>query len=961
MKRLRSSWIVMGVAALAAVVMAASSMAQEAAPAPQTPSQKARTIFSDAKSQSQTGRSKEAAELYESLVRNYSTSDLVPEAWANAINIYRSVDPAKSEQLEKAFMQRFPNSQHALGVYWGAVQRANGRDSKVPREERIKVTEEYLNRYWAQANFMTAIQYLLDNLLAENRTEDADALQSHVLAEVRDESLGTVINMIQRGAGGRKDHENVAKVWGQAADTIPSEMPAYPVLRLLQIRHLVAGELYDEAMKLTDELIRDRARSEYGAYAALEIKPSILVGQKNPEEASKALGSAMSTYNVFVLDRHRERFAELEAENGRIDSAIDILTRLAEQPRWPSQKLSLLDKVHDLQLKQGNVDAANQVNNQIVTLLPETRTSLYRSLRSMNNLFKAERAEDAAAVLRQVMQTYKGHPTVADIVYPNLERFGDASNALRAEFVTAWPASPKADEATKAMGQEPAKDSAAAQAQIIFEEYQSFAKESNIDAARRRIDRLIAEFPSSPLGAAAAVELADALDKAGRPEMAGELWLLFAEKAPYNNSAEDRLNKAGAAYSGVAKPAEAMPAYKRLYERFRDSARWDSYVFAVAGNLAAQDRLDEARKHIREAANSVGGGVVGTHILAWYPRRLEGQEQWDEAAEEMLRLLGENISNPAYRSLTAEAYRWVVVTNKKDKEIELLNKLANRYEQWDEADRIRISLAGTYGRMGKTSEAVKLLDEIAKRHAKYEIGASGAGMLQHLSKWSRGLYQGTVGLQPVDRVGADMSGGYGNYLYAHTVEDMVDYVLLMNEPAAYLERAKARLVKLVRESRKRQPNYRSGIPYKTKNIPRPNNHALPEQRGIYGIVGQIYEGHRRLGDRNNPFDPALWLDVYSLWPNHYMNDERITSAARSLYSRDNNKFKQAYGILLKNYTVGNNRLLWEPYVLSSQAHHERYSGAKSSAAALYGKIFKSYPHHELADGAFKAYKELGGR
>ena len=89
--------------------------------------------------------------------------------------------------------------------------------------------------------------------------------------------------------------------------------------------------------------------------------------------------------------------------------------------------------------------------------------------------------------------------------------------------------------------------------------------------------------------------------------------------------------------------------------------------------------------------------------------------------------------------------------------------------------------------------------------------------------------------------------------------------------------------------------------------------------------------------------------------------ERLCNAARSIYGRDNARFAQALRLLQQNYTVGTNKLLWEPYILDAQARHERYNGAKSKAKDMYGAIVKNYPHHALADGALKAYQELGGR
>ncbi|GAG35030.1 unnamed protein product, partial [marine sediment metagenome] len=245
------------------------------------------------------------------------------------------------------------------------------------------------------------------------------------------------------------------------------------------------------------------------------------------------------------------------------------------------------------------------------------------------------------------------------------------------------------------------------------------------EAARRRIEKLFKEYPSSSHGFTACAELAKALKEADKVELAAELHLLGAKHDPYSRWAEGWLREAGAAYNGVAKPDKAWPAYDMLVKKFRYSRYWRDYVHTAAGTLANQDKLQQASKLVVQASKSIARGPQGADLEAFQARRLERQEKWADAAEEMLRILGSNASNPAYRPLTGEAYRFLVVAGLKDQEGQLLENLANRYEGWDEADRIRISLSTTYARAKKAAKAVKLLEGVQKRHPKYEVGACG--------------------------------------------------------------------------------------------------------------------------------------------------------------------------------------------------------------------------------------------
>ncbi|HOI54263.1 MAG TPA: hypothetical protein PLP01_03355, partial [Phycisphaerae bacterium] len=181
----------------------------EAKNQPLTRAQKAQKMFSDASALGQTGRGREAADLYESLVKEHPTSELVPEALSKASIYYGGRGTPNGKKMFDAMRKTFPNSQHNVAMLWAEVERVAGRDSKAPVKERIALLEEYLDTYWGQPHFGDAVQRLAQALILDGQTENADALLSHALAETAPEDLGNLINMIQRGSSGRKDFENL--------------------------------------------------------------------------------------------------------------------------------------------------------------------------------------------------------------------------------------------------------------------------------------------------------------------------------------------------------------------------------------------------------------------------------------------------------------------------------------------------------------------------------------------------------------------------------------------------------------------------------------------------------------------------------------------------------------------------------------------------------------------------------
>lgn len=926
---------------------------------PLTRAQKAQKMFSDASALSQAGRGREAADLFESLVKEHPTSELVPEALSKASIYYGGRSTPNGTKMFETMRKTFPNSQHNLGMLWAEVERVAGPNSKVPAKERIALLEEYLDTYWGQPHFADAVQRLAQALIQDGQTENADALLSHALAETAPEDLGNLINMIQRGSSGRKDFENLARLWGNAAESVDKRTPAYPVLVLLKVTYLRQAEAYEAALKEIDALERLRPKSEYAAYCGLEARPGILAKQEKWADAASHLAQAIEKYSIFVLPEHHQQLADYEGKAGNTQGAIAILDRLLAQPNWPAKARELLDTKYALLAAAGNTAAANQVNDQLAAMFPNTSVALGAHLRIATNHLAAGDAAQAKGVLMKIMAGFGNTSAVATQVYPLFAKFDAKAhaaelNALKDEFLKIYPASLEADEIRKQKRID-IKDSPTAKALEVFNEYKAFAGESNVDAARRRIDKLLQEFPSSPHGIAACAELAKALKDADKVELAAELLMLAAQSSPFHRSAETWLKDAGVAYNGVAKPDKATPAYEILVKNFRFSPYWRDYVHTAAATLDNQNKLDEAAKLVVEAAKSLGNGPQAADLEAFQARRLERQEKWAEAASEMLRILGSNASNPLYRPLAGEAYRFLVVANQKDGEVKLLEGLAARYEGWDEADRIRISLSTTYARDKKAAQAVKLLEEVAARHPAYEIGACGHDMIRYLSKYSRGLFGGTVAVHPVQRVSDDMSGGYGNYLYANTAEDMIDYALLLNDPQAFVDRVKKRLNQMIKAPVNRPKGYKSGIPYATANVPRPHVHPVPEHRAIYGMVALIEEGMRRMQQR---IDATLWLQVYPLWPEYYMNDERLTAAAVAVINA-NDKAQSAKALALLNDKY--NKLIWMPDVLRAQAIYEQNYGSRSKAAQLFKQLATGFPDHRWAAQAEESAKTLGGR
>ena len=944
--------------------------AAPAAPQPMTRAEKAAKLYADATSLWQTNRPAEAAEMFESLVRRYPTSERIPLALHMAVRFYLVSDQAaKAEATLAVLRKKFPNNQNTMPASFYEVDRKCSRLSTVPLEEQIRLLEVYVDTYWAQGRFGEAIEMLAFCLMKNEQTNDLDALLSHVLADSEAGDVGRMINMIQRACGARTDHANMAKVYGDAAKDMDSKTsPASMAVRLLEIVYLRKAGAFDEGLKKASRIIGERPRSEHAAYCALELKPGVLADQKKPAEAADALRGALEQFGIFALPDHREQLADYETESGNHRAAIEVLDKLLSGPCWPVDRKRLLDKKHDAQIAAGDVDAAVAANAEIARQFPRTRVALMAHVRTVGDLLAAERGGDAAGALSAAIKTYAGDAAAAAVLAPYLSRAGapgDAQvKAMREEFMQGFPAASQADEVRKALNM-PAENSPAAQAKALFAEYAAFARESNVDAAMRRIERLFKEFPSSEHGPAAAAELSYALKKAGKVELAAQLNLLVAEHCPCHPYAESRLADAANAYNGVAKPDEAMKAYRTLVEDFRFSRNWQRYYVArAAETLDVQGKLGEARALVEAAAATLGYGPQATDLKAYMARRLEGQEKWAEAADAMLRLLGPNAANPAYRPLAGEATRFLIVAGNADvayrkKEAALLENLANRYEGWDEADRIRISLAGTYARTegdAYPGKAVALLDAVKKRHGDYEIGASGRNMIWQMSQYTGGLYNGTVGHHPMYRVENDMSGRHGVYLYAHTAEDMIDYVLLLRKPEAYVTRMKQRLTTLVKRKPARARGYKSGLPYRTKNVPRPRWHPWPEQRTVYHLVRSIEEGLHRMEPMQR-LDAALWLEVHPLWPHYHLNDERMTAAACALAGQDKARFQKAVAILTKEY----NRLIWEPQVLNAEANAERYGGSTSRAAALFRTLVTKYPDHTLAARAAQAVKDMGGR
>ncbi|NIA21443.1 MAG: outer membrane protein assembly factor BamD, partial [Anaerolineaceae bacterium] len=487
---------------------------------PLTRAQKAHKMYSDAEALRQTGRGKQAAELFESMIKEHPTSELVPEAMAKAAQFYGSTRTPKGKRMVALMRKNFPNNRHTLSTYWNPIEAATARESTVPVKERIALLEEYLDRYWAQSHFSDAVQRLAKALVQDGQTENADALLSHALAETSPAGMGGMINMIQRGSGRRKDYDNLAKVWGNAAKSVDNRTPVYPLLALLEIGYLVKADSLDEAMKKTEAIQKLRPKSEFAAYCALEVRPKILARQEKWSDVAAALGKAIKEFGIFALPGHTQRLADYEAKAGNTAEALKLLDKLLAQPNWPWKTRELLDTKYGLLSASGDLAAANQVNGRLAALFPQTAVALQVRLRTVSNLITSEKIPQASTALGGLIKDFPNSPTAAKSVYAYFARFDARSHeaelkALKDEFLKAYPASAESDEIRK-QRDVALEDSPTAKAQEVFEEYKSFAGESNVEAARRRIEKLFKEYPSSPHGSTACSELAKALKDADK-------------------------------------------------------------------------------------------------------------------------------------------------------------------------------------------------------------------------------------------------------------------------------------------------------------------------------------------------------------------------------------------------------------------------------------------------------------
>jgi len=502
-KRIIHSLLVVLAVIVAAGPVQAQRNNEQDRPKRMTRAQKAKKLFSDATSLWQTGRGDEAAPMFESLAKRYPTSELVPEALAQAVRYYAFSGREREALKTLATLERnFPNNRHTLSAQWARIERATRRETDVPVKDQIALLEEYLDRYWAQAHFLTAMEKLSSCLLKAKQIEQLDAFLSHCLSETNADGMGGMINMIQRACGRREDYENMARIYGNAVENIDPEAPASMAVRLLNIRYLKQAGDFAEALKKTEQIIRERPKSAHAAYCALEMKPALLADSKKPGEAASQLEAALQTYSIFSLKRHRNTLAGYQADAGDFRKAIATLTDLLAQPHWPYRKKELLEERHGYELKAGDPDAANATNAEIARLFPETRVTLQAALRSVRNLIDAERFDEAREKLSAFIAAHEKDPDVAGMAHGFLDDFADevVVKALREEFIEHFPASDEAQEVRKELKVE-LKGTPTEQAKALHEEYRSFAEENNVPAARRRIEKLFEEYPSSGYGA----------------------------------------------------------------------------------------------------------------------------------------------------------------------------------------------------------------------------------------------------------------------------------------------------------------------------------------------------------------------------------------------------------------------------------------------------------------------------
>jgi TolA-binding protein len=233
----------------------------------------------------------------------------------------------------------------------------------------------------------------------------------------------------------------------------------------------------------------------------------------------------------------------------------------------------------------------------------------------------AKRPEEAATAFAQLAEKYPDHALAADarfyqaVALRDAGRDQEALNLLQ-DFVKQYENNSHAPQARQLIAaslvklqkhqeaiatlQKLAADPKTTTDEVLYDLAwsQQSAKDSKSSEATYR--RLLNEFPSSKLSAAARSELAEILFQQGKYQESAEL----LEKSVADTSADAKtvsvaLYRLGSAYEKLGQPAKAADTFNTFLDKHGNDelAGWAHYQAGVS--LARQDKLDEAKKHFQ--------------------------------------------------------------------------------------------------------------------------------------------------------------------------------------------------------------------------------------------------------------------------------------------------------------------------------------------------------------------------
>jgi cellulose synthase operon protein C len=486
------------------------------------------------------------------------------------------------------------------------------------------------------ANNVDAVGYVAARKASEGDTEGALKLLASLRPDPKDETRITLeeIQILLRKSDLQKAEPLLRKVIAQD--------PKQPAYRNQLIQVLMAQRRFDEAEK------EFRARTEADpadSKAGLDLV-RFLNAVKGPEAARTELDARIKG-GGDVFD-YQTALAQLQAAQGKVDDAIQLLQTLATSATTPARKAAVQLNIAEIYLTKGNLAAAEPVISEI--LAADRRNVGALRLRASIKIDKGD-IDGAVADLREALNDQPKSAELLMLLAVAYERGGKPELAER-QYADAYKSSNL--------------DPNVALRYVAFLQRKgdlTHAEDVLVEAAGRnpgnvQILSSLAQIRLSRKNWTGALAVADAVgrlgDKTGVADQIRAAALAGQNKTDESISAMENAHKAApdqigpvvALVSGYLKqsqPAKAMALLQGMNNKFPGNAQ----LLVLTGQaLMAQNKDEEAVQSLNAAVAQQPKDPIGYSALyEFYVRK----KNLDAAVDVMQAALRELPGNPNFR------------------------------------------------------------------------------------------------------------------------------------------------------------------------------------------------------------------------------------------------------------------------------------------------------------------------